>query len=118
KEQLKVRHYFRYADDIVILSGSKNELHQLRIAIQGFLSANLKLTLKSNYQVFPTDARGIDFLGYVFRHTHVRLRKKVKQNAARKLKRGASRQCIASYYGWMKHCNSGNLQRKLLKAKS
>lgn len=37
----------------------------------------LKLKVKRNYQVFPVDSRGIDFLGYVFRHTHTRLRKSI-----------------------------------------
>ena len=32
--------------------------------------------MKENYQVFPVESRGVDFIGYVFRHKSIRLRKK------------------------------------------
>lgn len=114
KEVKGVRYYFRYADDMVILSSSKLYLHQLLSEIKGYLQDNLKLTVKSNYQVFPVDARGIDFVGYVFRHTHVLLRKSIKQNFARMLVRNRNQKSIASYNGWAAHCNSKNLIKKLL----
>jgi RNA-directed DNA polymerase len=114
KEEKKVRYYFRYADDMVILSDSKPYLHNLLAAITGYLQNNLKLTVKENYQVFPVDIRGIDFVGYVFRHDYVRLRKSIKQNFARMLKRNKNPQSIASYRGWAIHCNSKNLLKKLL----
>jgi len=114
KEEKRVRYYFRYADDLVILSNSKPYLHQLLADISEYLHDNLKLTVKGNYQVFPVDARGIDFVGYVFRHTHVLLRKTIKQNFARMIKKNRNAQSIASYTGWAKHCNSKNLLKKLL----
>ena len=43
------------------------------------------LRIKSNWQIFPVDARGVDFLGYVFYHTHTKIRKKVKQNIKKKV---------------------------------
>jgi RNA-directed DNA polymerase len=60
-------------------------LHQLRHDISNYLSENLKLTVKENYQVFPVDSRSIDFVGYRFYHTHTLLRKSIKQNFARML---------------------------------
>jgi hypothetical protein len=74
----------------------------------------LKLTVKDNYQVFPVDARGIDFVGYVFFHTHTRLRKSIKQNFARMLVNRKNAASIASYRGWAKHCDSKHLIKKLL----
>jgi retron-type reverse transcriptase len=114
KEQLQVKYYFRYADDMVILSDSKEHLHQGLDQIRRYLQENLKLTVKDNYQVFPVDARGIDFVGYVFRHSHTLLRKSIKQSFARMLRRDKNPQSIASYRGWAIHCNSKNLLRKLL----
>lgn len=114
KEVKRVRYYFRYADDLVILSDNKPYLHELLFEIREFLQSNLKLTVKRNYQVFPVDDRGIDFVGYVFRHTHTRLRKSIKQNFARMIKRNKNAQSIASYRGWAIHCNSKNLLNKLL----
>jgi RNA-directed DNA polymerase len=114
KEVKLVKYYFRYADDMVILSDSKPYLHQLLSEIRIYLQEDLKLVVKDNYQMFPVDARGIDFVGYVFRHSHILLRKSIKQNFARKLVRGSNSQSIASYSGWAMHCNSNNLIKKLL----
>lgn len=114
KETMKVKYYFRYADDIVILSISKSELHKLLFEIKQYLNDNLKLQVKSNYQVFPVQARGIDFVGYVFYHTRTRLRKSIKKRFAKAISKNKNKATIASYYGWAKHCNSKNLMKKLL----
>lgn len=114
KEDLKIKYYFRYADDIIILSKSKSHLHEVRALIKQYLNDNLKLRIKDNYQVFPVKARGIDFVGYVFFHTHVLLRKSIKKRFAKAVSRNASQQTIAAYNGWTKHCNSKNLIKKLL----
>jgi RNA-directed DNA polymerase len=66
KEVKQVKYYFRYADDMVILSNDKKYLHKLLYDIKEYLTVNLKLTVKSNYQIFPVKSRGIDFVGYVF----------------------------------------------------
>jgi retron-type reverse transcriptase len=116
KEQLGVKYYFRYADDIVILASDKPYLHNLLSLIRSYLMDNLKLQVKSNYQIFPVEARGIDFVGYVFYHTHTRLRKSIKQNFARMLVRNRNPKSIASYNGWASHCDSKNLLKKLLHA--
>ena len=112
KEEKRVKYYWRYADDIVILSDNKESLHQLLHDIRAYL-VGLKLKVKRNYQVFPVDSRGIDFLGYVFRHTHTRLRKSIKQRLCRRVARlnkrkkplpkEAYRQQICSWWGWCKY---------------
>jgi retron-type reverse transcriptase len=114
KEEKHVGYYFRYADDMVILSDSKPYLHQLLSDLTIHLQEKLKLTVKENYQIFPVDARGIDFVGYVFLHSHVLLRKSIKKSFARMLSRNKNPQSIASYKGWAKHCNSNHLIKKLL----
>ena len=117
KEEKQVKYYFRYADDLVFLSDSKEYLHALLSEIRGYMDSKLKLEIKGNYQVFPVDVRGIDFVGYVFRHTHILLRKSIKQNFARMIARNNNPQSAASYYGWACHCNSRNLLKKLLNEK-
>jgi len=120
KEIKHVKYYYRYADDMVILSNNKKELHSLRSEIQQYLS-KLKLTLKGDYQVFPVDSRGIDFVGYVFRHSHILLRKSIKKSFVRKaiklqkqnLSEKEYNMQLSAYTGWTKHCNSINLQNKL-----
>lgn len=113
KEVLQVKYYFRYADDLVILHNDKSYLHQILNLIKIYFKEHLKLEVKENWQVFPVKDRGIDFVGYVHFHTHVLLRKRIKQNYARMLKKNPNISSIASYKGWLKHCNSKNLQKKL-----
>lgn len=114
KEVKGVKYYYRYADDLVILSDSKQHLHGLFKEIRVYLAEQLKLQVKDNWQVFPVAARGIDFVGYVFYHTHTRLRKSIKQSFARKMARHPKKQSAAAYYGWAKHANCINLIKKLL----
>lgn len=55
KEELKCKFYFKYADDIVILSSDKDFLRRVLIAIKMYLKEVLNLRLKSNYQIFPVE---------------------------------------------------------------
>lgn len=119
---LGVKYYFRYCDDIVILSSSKQELHAILEKIRSVIEGRLHLTIKSNYQIFPVKARGIDFLGYVIRHDYVLVRKHIKVRVARRLHKIKSKKrryiVIASFWGWIKHCNGKHLFFKLTDMKS
>ena len=84
KEERRTKYYYRYADDMVILASNKEKLHSLLGEIKLYLHNNLRLDLKDNYQIFPVDNRGIDFVGYVFFHTHIRMRKSIKKNFCKK----------------------------------
>lgn len=114
KETKAVKYYFRYSDDLVILHQDKTYLHQLLSDIRHYLTTELKLSVKDNYQIFPVKSRGIDFVGYVHYHTHTKLRKSIKKNFARMLVRRKNRLSIASYNGWTTHCNAKKLVNKLL----
>ena len=61
-------------DDMVLFSNNKKELHKIKLAIDGFLSKE-HLRLKENWQLFKTDSRPIDFLGYRFYRGYSTLRK-------------------------------------------
>lgn len=119
KEEVGVKYYFRYADDIVILSDSKEFLHKVMILIKLYLKAVLNLKVKPNYQIFPVDSRGIDFVGYRFYHTHTLLRKSIKKNLLKLIERYKKglitkedlKRRLSSYFGWLKYCNSKNLLR-------
>lgn len=107
KEQLKIKHYFRYCDDMIILGSNKQDLHNLQKLIQNYL-LEIKLTLKSNYQVFPIDIRGIDFVGYVTKHSHTLVRKRTKHNFIK----NRCHNNIYSYWGIFCHGNCLNLWNK------
>jgi RNA-directed DNA polymerase len=105
KETLKVRHYFRYCDDIVILGDDKQVLREIFQNIESYLNTNLKLEVKSNWQIFPIKDRGIDWVGYKHYHTHVLIRKRIKQ----KYKKSKNK---FNYNGWLVHANCFNLRKK------
>ena len=120
KETMGVKYYYRYVDDIVVLSDSKPYLHDLLEKMRKELE-KYKLEVKGNYQVFPVEARGIDFLGYVIRHDYVLVRKRVKNNIKKKLQKCIDagmttkemHDAMGSYYGWLKHCDSKHLIQTL-----
>lgn len=111
KEQKRDKHYFRYADDLVILAPDKAQLHQRLTDIRRYMKEILNLEVKHNYQIFPVAARGIDFVGYVHYHGHTRLRKKIKKNFARNRKKPKS---VVAYMGWASKCDSNHLIKKLV----
>ncbi len=71
-----VAHYVRNMDDMVLLGPNKRKLHKAVRLIDGQLRKRLGVHLKGDWQVFPVDTRGVNFVGYRFFHTHTRLRGK------------------------------------------
>jgi retron-type reverse transcriptase len=115
KEVLKAKYYFRYCDDIVVLASNKEDLHDTLSHMRRYLSENLFLTIKENYQIFPVDARGIDFLGYRFFHRFTLVRKRIINEFKRKHRTISGkrfRQSMASYHGWFLHANTRRLTLK------
>ena len=124
KEKKGVKYYFRYMDDIVILGGSKEELHKLKRELDEFLAIELKQVVKHNWQVFPTKVRGIDFVGYRFFGEYTLLRKSTCKTFKKKMLRISSKRennesitygewcSFNSYKGWLKWCDSYRLYKK------
>lgn len=125
KEKKKLKYYYRYMDDVVILANTKEELHQLQKEIEEYLSSQ-GLKMKKNYQVFPVKDRGIDFLGYRIFPDYVLLRKSTAMNLKRRVReiwntidtKGQmtfSQWCsINSYKGWLMYCDSYRLSQKYI----
>ena len=125
KEQMKIKYYYRYMDDVVILHSSKVYLHDLRLVICEYLES-IKLEMKDNWQIFPTYTRGVDFLGYrifkgftLLRNATTKAMKKKMRKIYNKAKYGLisySEYCaINSYVGWLKWCDSFRLYLTYIK---
>lgn len=127
KEVKGVKYIIRYMDDIVILHSSKEFLHQLRKDIEYYLNTKLDLKLKSNWQVFPSRVRGIDFVGYRFFGNYTLLRKSTYKKFKRTMRGIYKIQdkelaplsykqfcAVNSYNGWLTWCNSFNLYVKYI----
>lgn len=126
KEDLRCRYYLRYMDDFAIFEDNKIKLWEYKSRIVKFL-CNLRLTLNPKRQsVFPTSV-GLDFLGYRIFPTHRLVRKSTIYRYARHLKnlkahvrkhKIASQKISASITAWIghiKHTNSYNLKKVVLK---
>lgn len=113
KEQLRVKDYFRYMDDIVIPASNKPYLHAIFSEIRNYLKIHLNLEVKGNYSIAPVDLCGIDFVGYKTYHTHTLMRKSIKQNFGRMMYSNPNRASIASYMGWASHSDSTHFLKKL-----
>lgn len=122
KQELKCTYYYRYADDIVILSDSKQKLRNIMCAIKIYLKYMLKLSVKPNYQIFPIDQRKLDFVGYIYTHDHIAIRKTIKQRCKRlvhnfiynRVSINKLLRTLPSYLGWFVHCNAKHLTTTLL----
>lgn len=104
KQELKVKYYFRYMDDFVTLSNDKKELHFILAKIKNYLKT-LNLEVKSNYQIFPVEIRGIDFVGFVHRKDYTLLRKSIKKNYIKNRNK-------INHWSWLKYADTVNLKRK------
>lgn len=122
KEVERVKYLQIYMDDIVIYASSKEELHRI-LGVLKVQMAKLHLELKGNYQIFEVEDRGVDFLGFVFHHGFIRLRKRIKKAIFRHLAKirkkhisaRKKRLAVASYIGWLKYTDSINLKHTLNK---
>lgn len=118
-----VKYYVRNMDDMVLLGSSKKKLHAAVRSIAAFLQ-KMHLELKGNWQVFPVDARGIDFVGYRFYHDRTVLRRRNFLKLARNCRRVTKREAkgmkvpfrtaagLLSRLGQLKHCNGTVIRQK------
>jgi hypothetical protein len=115
KRTLKVRYYLRYADDFVVLHGSKIYLESLVSKISNFLKEKPELSLHPKKVFIKTLASGIDLLGWVNFPYHRMLRNATKRRMFKKLKCKHTKETIASYLGLLKHGNTHKLVKSILK---
>lgn len=122
KEKSHIKYYVRYMDDIVIFHKNKKTLHNIKNEIEQFLN-NEHLVMKQNWQIFRTDSRPLDFLGYKFYRTHTELRGNLALRIKRRAKKIYKKKhmtvqdagAMISYYGWIKGSNSRNFYIKNVK---
>ena len=115
KEELGVKYYYRYMDDIVVLGEDKAWLHYILDSFALYLGAELKVEIKPNWQIFPVDDRGIDYVGFKQNHYGILLRKGILLRFYQKLEKTKEKYQIKdetdikhlfpSEYGWIVRCD-------------
>lgn len=130
KEELKIVHYMRYMDDMILFGPNKKKLHKAVAAIAEALKP-LGLKLKGNWQVFRVDyidrkgkrrGRDIDFMGFRFFRDRIIMRKRIALRARRLAKKIAKSNVVSfhraaamiSYCGWFKYTDSYNYRQKYI----
>lgn len=119
KEDLRVKYYYRYMDDMVILHSSKDTLRYYLDMMGLYLGSQLKLEIKGNWQIFPVDSRSIDFVGFKINHYNVLLRKGILKRFYKKYERvkktneikdlNTFKQLFPSEYGWIINCSDEHI---------
>lgn len=120
KEQMHVKYYYRYMDDMVALFPDIESAKEYLAALDQKI-IDIGIMLKKDSRIAPARI-GIDFVGYVFFGNYVLLRKRIKlrmQATVRKLNKWDVsdqyfKRKLAGYFGWCKHINARNLFRKSL----
>lgn len=121
KQHYRMHHYHRYMDDMVVLGPDKDRLHEIRKDFTTWIAREFGLTVKGDWQVFPVDVRGVDFVGYRFFHDRTMLRTAMKKRMRRSLSPTRARTtpgrywravgAAPSYNGWTKFGNTRTLNR-------
>ena len=131
KEVLRVKHYIRYMDDLLLLHHDKqfltDTLEQMKIIVED----ELKLVLNKKTQIFPVSS-GVEFLGWRFYLTETgKVVKKLKSQTKRRYKRRLKKlqrdyatgaidledvkASLASYKGHLMHGHTYKLKEKVMK---
>lgn len=125
-------HYVRYMDNITVFGSNKRKLRKLKAQIESWLSEH-DLTLKGDWQVFPTVradngiGRKPDAVGYKYgrgytlprKYNYFRIKRAVnrirrKERQGRKISIRTANSII-SRLGQLKHCNNCNLYRNIFR---
>ena len=116
KHQLKVRYYFRYMDDSIILMEKKEDIKKVREEIEIFIQDKLKLQFNSKTNIFKS-TQGVNFCGYKINEYRLKIRergkRKIKKNIKKlktKIKNGEltskeAKKYLCGHFGYMKYAN-------------
>lgn len=118
KEQLHIKYYARYTDNMLFFGNNKKKLHKAFDEIVKYLK-NIGLTLNDDWQVFKVDSRPVDFVGYVIDREQTRVRKSTALRMTRRIRKISKKKkltykdasAVMSYGGITKHCNARMLYR-------
>ena len=122
KEEMHARKYVRFLDNGWVVGKFTHWLRRVQSRVSRKMRA-IGLTMKSNWQIYPVESRGIKVLGYRVFHKYILLVTKTKKRlqkylgeAIERMKRGEDPTQLDlgryhSYCGVLKYCNSWRLSK-------
>jgi RNA-directed DNA polymerase len=85
KHILKIKYYIRYADDIIILHGQKQQNLFFKNKIQEYLKNKLYLDINLKKLKLLPVTNGINFLGYIIRPNYMLVRNRIIKSFKKRL---------------------------------
>ncbi|MDO5555176.1 MAG: reverse transcriptase/maturase family protein [Clostridia bacterium] len=122
KHKLKIRYYFRYMDDSIILLKNKEELKEVKRKIEEFIWEKLHLKFNNKTNIFK-NKQGVNFCGYKINEYRMKIRDKgkrrIKKNIKKlkiKIKNGEisskdAKRYLCGHFGYIKYANTYNFIR-------
>lgn len=122
KEEMHARKYVRFLDNGWVVGKFTHWLRRVQSRVSRKMRG-IGLTMKSNWQIYPVESRGIKVLGYRVFHKYILLVTKTKKRlqkylgeAIERMKRGEDPTQLDlgryhSYCGVLKYCNSWRLSK-------
>lgn len=124
KNTLKLKYYFRYMDDIIVMIKNKKEAIEKLKQIRRFLETKLELELNSKTQIFK-GSQGVNFCGYKINEYRLKIRTKGKKKLKNKVKKlkyqikikqidtKEAHKFLTGHLGYIDIANVNNLKGKL-----
>lgn len=124
KHELKVKYYYRYMDDSIVLVKTKEEAKEVLTKIIEYLRNNLKLELNSKTQIFKSK-QGVNFCGYKINEYRMKLRERGKKKLKKKIKNlkkqikdgqmtsKEARKYLCGHMGYIQYANIHKLKKLL-----
>ena len=124
KQTLKQKYYYRYLDDSLILTRTKEEAKECLKKIRIFLKENLQLELNKKTQIFKSK-QGVNFCGYKINEYRLKIRDRGKRKLKKKIKTlkwqikegllssKEAKKYLCGHMGYIKIANINNLSNKL-----
>ena len=124
KKELKIKFYYRFMDDSIVLVKTKKEAIETLNKIKEFLHTNLKLELNKKTQIFKSK-QGVNFCGYKINEYRLKIRDRGKRKLKKKIKKlkqqvkegkitsKEAHKYLAGHMGYIKIANVKNLTEKL-----
>lgn len=126
KEELGIKRYIRYMDDMIFISNEKGRLWEIYAKVEDYLGKHLCLRLNPKSRIYKA-SQGVDFCGYrIFwnkvlpRKRNVKAAKMRFKNLSRGFRKGEVtfadiRPRVASFLGYMKHCDGHDTTKSTLR---
>ncbi len=124
KHKLKVRYYYRYMDDSIILMHSKEEIKEVKQKIEDYIKNELKLEFNRKTNIFKSK-QGVNFCGYKINEYRLKLRDRGKRKLKKKIKylknkikntemtSKEAKMYLCGHFGYIKYANAYSLTNNL-----